>query len=98
MDCSEPSPDPPSLDAGDCYRALSIRDARFDGRFFTGVKTTGVFCRPVCPAPLPKAVNCTFWRSAAAAQAAGFRPCLRCRPETAPGTPAGRGTAASVSR
>lgn len=98
MDCSEPSPDPPSLDAGDCYRALSIRDARFDGRFFTGVKTTGVFCRPVCPASLPKAVNCTFWRSAAAAQAAGFRPCLRCRPETAPGTPAGRGTAASVSR
>ena len=98
MECSEPSPDPPPLDAGDCYRALSIRDARFDGRFFTGVKTTGVFCRPVCPAPVPKAVNCTFWRSAAAAQAAGFRPCLRCRPETAPGTPAWRGTAASVSR
>jgi len=57
-----------------------------------------VFCRPVCPAPVPKAKNCSFWLSAAAAQAAGFRPCLRCRPETAPGTPAWRGTAASVSR
>ncbi len=89
---------PLALDRADCYRALSIRDARFDGRFFTGVKTTGVFCRPVCPAPLPKSGNCTFWRSAAAAQAAGFRPCLRCRPESAPGTPAWRGTAASVSR
>ncbi len=87
-----------ALDPASCYRALSIRDARFDGRFFTGVKTTGVFCRPVCPAPVPKAKNCTFWPSAASVQAAGFRPCLRCRPETAPGTPAWRGTAASVSR
>jgi AraC family transcriptional regulator of adaptative response / DNA-3-methyladenine glycosylase II len=94
----ETGPDHPALDPERCYLALRIRDARFDGRFFTGVKTTGVFCRPVCPAPLPKQTNCTFWMSAAAAQAAGFRPCLRCRPETAPGTPAWRGTAASVSR
>lgn len=85
-------------DSAICYRALSIRDARFDGRFFTGVKTTGVFCRPVCPAPIPRSKNCSYWPSAASAQAAGFRPCLRCRPETAPGTPAWRGTAASVSR
>jgi AraC family transcriptional regulator of adaptative response / DNA-3-methyladenine glycosylase II len=89
---------PVALDPARCYRALRMRDARFDGRFFTGVKTTGVFCRPVCPAPLPRRHNCTFWRSAAAAQAAGFRPCLRCRPESAPGTPAWLGTAASVSR
>jgi AraC family transcriptional regulator of adaptative response / DNA-3-methyladenine glycosylase II len=71
---------------------------RFDGRFFVGVISTGIFCRPICPAPTPKARNCTYWRSAAAAQQAGFRPCLRCRPEAAPGTPAWRGTAASVSR
>jgi AraC family transcriptional regulator of adaptative response / DNA-3-methyladenine glycosylase II len=90
--------DHPALDPERCYRALCSRDSRFDGRFFTGVKTTGVFCRPVCPAPTPKQMNCSFWLSAAAAQAAGFRPCLRCRPETAPGTPAWCGTAASVSR
>ena len=81
-----------------CYRLLAARDARFDGRFFVGVTSTGIFCRPICPAPTPKARNCTFWRSAAAAQAAGFRPCLRCRPEAAPGTPAWRGTAATVTR
>jgi AraC family transcriptional regulator of adaptative response / DNA-3-methyladenine glycosylase II len=100
IDRIAPGDDRPAnvLDSASCYRALSIRDARFDGRFFTGVKTTGVFCRPVCPAPIPKSKNCTFWPSAASAQAAGFRPCLRCRPETAPGTPAWRGTAASVSR
>jgi len=86
------------LDADRCYRLLSARDARFDGRLFVGVRSTGIFCRPICPARTPKARNCTFWRSAAAAQAAGFRPCLRCRPEAAPGTPAWRGTAASVSR
>ena len=98
MQSSEDNLGPVVLDSASCYRALSGRDARFDGRFFTGVKTTGVFCRPVCPAPLPKSKNCTYWPSAASAQAAGFRPCLRCRPETAPGTPAWRGTAASVSR
>ena len=86
------------LDPDRCYAALSGRDPRFDGRFFVGVTTTGIFCRPICPAPVPKRKNCTFWPSAAAAQSAGFRPCLRCRPEAAPGTPAWRGTAASVGR
>ncbi len=81
-----------------CYRALRTRDARFDGRFFTGVTSTGVYCRPVCPARTPLAANCTFYACAAAAEEAGFRPCRRCRPETAPGTPAWRGTSASVSR
>jgi AraC family transcriptional regulator of adaptative response / DNA-3-methyladenine glycosylase II len=72
------------LDHAVCYRALSTRDPRFDGRFFTGVTSTGVFCRPVCPAPLPREENCKFYPSAAAAREAGFRPCLRCRPELAP--------------
>jgi len=66
------------------YRALSARDTRFDGVFFTGVKTTGVYCRPICTAKTPKASSCQFFSSAAAAEAAGFRPCLRCRPELAP--------------
>lgn len=69
-----------------------------DGRFFTGVTTTGVFCRPICPAPTPKPANCRYFRSAAAARTAGFRPCLRCRPEAAPGTAAWRGSEATVSR
>jgi AraC family transcriptional regulator of adaptative response / DNA-3-methyladenine glycosylase II len=89
---------PVTLDPEHCYRVLLNRDRRFDGRFFVGVRTTGIFCRPVCPAPPPKSKNCTYWPSAAAAQGAGFRPCLRCRPEVAPGTPAWSGTAASVSR
>jgi len=86
------------LDPASCHAALSRRDARFDGRFFTGVTTTRIFCRPICPAPAPRAAHCRFFPSAAAAQAAGFRPCLRCRPEAAPGTAAWRGSAASVSR
>ncbi|MEL7641118.1 MAG: DNA-3-methyladenine glycosylase 2 [Solidesulfovibrio sp.] len=73
------------LDADSCYRAYAARDARFDGRFFTGVTSTGVYCRPVCTARLPKPENCRFFPSAAAAEAAGFRPCLVCRPECAPG-------------
>lgn len=81
-----------------CYRALRTRDARFDGRFFTGVVSTGVFCRPVCPAPTPKLENCRFYACAAAAQEAGFRPCLRCRPETSPGSAAWIGTCVTVSR
>jgi len=89
---------PLALDAAACYQALRTRDARFDGRFFTGVVSTGVFCRPVCPAPTPKAVNCRFFACAAAAAEAGFRPCLRCRPETAPGCPAWLGTSATVTR
>jgi len=86
------------LRADVCYRALSTRDARFDGRFFTAVRTTGVYCRPVCPARTPRRENCIFLPCAAAAEAAGFRPCRRCRPETAPGTPAWLGTSATVSR
>jgi AraC family transcriptional regulator, regulatory protein of adaptative response / DNA-3-methyladenine glycosylase II len=81
-----------------CYRALQSRDARFDGRFFTGVTSTGVYCRPVCPARTPRPENCAFFACAAAAEAAGFRPCRRCRPETAPGTPAWQGTSATVTR
>ncbi len=86
------------LEPSACYRALRTRDARFDGRFFTGVRSTGVFCRPVCPARTPRRENCVFFACAAAAQEAGFRPCLRCRPEASPGTPAWLGTSTSVSR
>ncbi|MGH7032498.1 MAG: DNA-3-methyladenine glycosylase 2 family protein [Stellaceae bacterium] len=86
------------LDHAACYRAISLRDARFDGRFFTGVKTTGIYCRPICPARTPRAENVTFYPTAAAAQEAGFRPCLRCRPETAPDLGAWRGTSNTVSR
>ncbi len=86
------------LDHDACYRALSQRDSRFDGRFFTAVKTTGIYCRPVCPARTPEAKNVIFYASAAAAQEAGFRPCLRCRPETAPDMGAWRGTSNTVSR
>ena len=86
------------LDRTACYRALRARDARFDGRFFTAVRSTGVYCRPICPARLPKLENCRFLPSAAAAQELGYRPCLRCRPEASPGTPAWLGTSATVSR
>jgi len=86
------------LDHDACYRALQTRDARFDGRFFTGVKTTGIYCRPICPARTPKLENITFYPTAAAAQEAGFRPCLRCRPETSPDLGAWRGTSNTVSR
>jgi AraC family transcriptional regulator, regulatory protein of adaptative response / DNA-3-methyladenine glycosylase II len=85
-------------DHATCYRAIAARDTRFDGYLFTGVKTTGIYCRPVCPARLPKSSNVTFYPSAAAAQEAGLRPCLRCRPETAPDTPAWRGTSATIGR
>jgi AraC family transcriptional regulator, regulatory protein of adaptative response / DNA-3-methyladenine glycosylase II len=81
-----------------CYRALQSRDARFDGLIYVGVKTTGIYCRPVCPARTAKFVNCHFYSSAAAAQDAGFRPCLRCRPETAPELASWRGTSNTVSR
>ena len=73
------------LDQDQCYRALRTHDARFDGRFFVGVATTGVYCRPVCTARTPLLRNCRFFPSAAAAESGGFRPCLRCRPELAPG-------------
>lgn len=73
------------LDPEPCYRALSSRDARFDGVFFVGVSTTGIYCRPICPARVPARERCTFFRSAAEAEAAGYRACFRCRPEIAPG-------------
>ena len=81
-----------------CYRALQSRDSRFDGLLFFGVTSTGVYCRPVCPARTPNFQRCRFFGSAAAAQAAGFRPCLRCRPETAPDLASWRGTSNTVSR
>lgn len=73
------------LDDKACYAALRAHDARFDGRFFIGVSSTGIYCRPVCRVKSPKETNCTFFVSAAAAEAAGYRPCLKCRPELAPG-------------
>jgi AraC family transcriptional regulator, regulatory protein of adaptative response / DNA-3-methyladenine glycosylase II len=77
-----------TLDFDQCYRATESRDARFDGWFIVGVRTTGVYCRPSCPSPvLPKADNITFFRTAAAAQVAGLRACKRCRPDTVPGSP-----------
>src|SRR5271155_2959192 len=79
-------------------RARLARDARFDGRFFIGVTSTGIYCRPICPARAPKEENVRYFVSAAAAAEAGFRPCLRCRPEASPGTPAWLGTSATVSR
>jgi len=86
------------LDAARCYRALLSRDRRFDGRFFIGVVTTGVYCRPVCPVSPAKPENARFFACAAAAEAAGFRPCRRCRPDAAPGTPAWMGSSAAVTR
>ena len=86
------------LDQRACDRARRSRDARFDGRFFIAVTSTGVYCRPICPARAPKDEHVRYFPSAAAAETAGFRPCLRCRPEASPGTPAWLGTSALVSR
>jgi len=74
-----------TLDSATCYRALRARDARFDGRFFVAVSSTRIYCRPVCSVKPPKRENCRFYPSAAAAESGGYRPCLRCRPELAPG-------------
>jgi AraC family transcriptional regulator of adaptative response / DNA-3-methyladenine glycosylase II len=74
-----------NLDADSCYRALATHDARFDGRFFVGVSSTHIYCRPVCTVRTPRRENCRFFPSAAAAEVDGYRPCLRCRPELAPG-------------
>jgi AraC family transcriptional regulator of adaptative response / DNA-3-methyladenine glycosylase II len=76
-----------TLDFDTCYRALLARDPRFDGRFFTAVTTTGVYCRPICPARTPARGNIRFYPHAGAAEAAGFRACRRCRPEASPGSP-----------
>src|SRR5437762_5568739 len=86
------------LDWRVCSRARLSRDARFDGKFFIGVLTSGVYCRSICPAPTAKEKNVRYYPSAAAAAEAGFRPCLRCRPECSPGTPAWLGTSNTVSR
>ena len=77
-----------TLEARVCDRARLARDARFDGRFFIGVVSTGIYCRAICPSPVARRQNVRYFRSAAEAVEAGFRPCLRCRPEAAPGTPA----------
>jgi AraC family transcriptional regulator of adaptative response / DNA-3-methyladenine glycosylase II len=74
-----------NLDPDTCYQTLLSRDRRFDGWFFVGVSSTGIYCRPVCPVRTPKRQNCNFFPNVAAAEKAGFRPCLRCRPELAPG-------------
>jgi AraC family transcriptional regulator of adaptative response / DNA-3-methyladenine glycosylase II len=87
-----------TLDPEICWRAWTSRDRRFDGRFFMGVTSTGIYCRPGCPARIPARRNVGFYASAAAAEAAGFRPCLRCRPETARGSAAALGTSATVAR
>ena len=86
------------LDQDACFRALQTRDGRFDGRIFVAVRTTGIYCRPVCPARTPLRRNVTFYESAAAAQENGYRPCLRCRPETAPDLGAWNGTSNTVNR
>ncbi|MHB1559458.1 MAG: Ada metal-binding domain-containing protein, partial [Isosphaeraceae bacterium] len=74
-----------TIDDETCYRALAARDRRFDGLFFVGVTTTRIYCRPICPARTPGRDRCRFFADAAAAERDGFRPCLRCRPELAPG-------------
>jgi len=87
-----------TLDAVACENARVNRDRRFDGLFFSGVRTTRIYCRPVCPVRPAKAKNVTFYLSAAAAEHDGFRPCLRCRPETAPFSPAWKGSRTTVER
>ena len=86
MTVPHPMPLPSSLDFDACYRAISGRDTRWDGRIYLGVASTGIYCRPSCPARKPKPENCRFFASAAACVAAGFRACKRCRPEAVPGT------------
>jgi len=86
------------LDHDECERARVRRDRRYDGRFFSGVRTTRIYCRPVCPVRPAQGKNVEFYATAAAAEAAGFRPCLRCRPETAPFSPAWQGSRTTVHR
>jgi AraC family transcriptional regulator of adaptative response / DNA-3-methyladenine glycosylase II len=86
------------LDRRALDRARASRDARFDGRFFIAVTSTGIYCRPICPTPSAKKANVRYYATASAAAEAGFRPCLRCRPEAAPGTPAWMGTSTVVRR
>jgi methylphosphotriester-DNA--protein-cysteine methyltransferase len=86
------------IDADQCYARLTTRDPTADGEFFVAVSSTGIYCRPICPARVPLRRNITFYRTAAEAQVQGYRPCLRCRPESAPDSPAWVGTLASVRR
>jgi len=86
------------LNAEVCKKARLSRDARFDGKFFTAVKTTGIYCRPICPATSPKEENVTYFPSAIEAANAGYRPCLRCRPDSAPGSPAWKGIDTTLER
>jgi len=86
------------LDHEVCERARVGRDRRYDGRFFSGVRTTGIYCRPVCPVRPAQGKNVQFYPTAAAAEVAGFRPCLRCRPETAPFSPAWLGSRTTAQR
>jgi len=88
----------PGLSRAALHRARISRDARFDGKFYIAVLTTGVYCRPICPSPQSKKSNVRYYATAAAAAAAGYRPCRRCRPEVAPGTPAWLGPSAVVRR
>ena len=87
-----------TLDPAICYEALKSRDRRFEGRFVVAVRTTGIYCRPGCPAKMPRRDHVHFYPPPAAAEDAGFRPCLRCRPETAPSSAAWQGTQATVTR
>ena len=87
-----------TLDLQVCSRARLSRDPRFDGKFFIGVRSTRIYCRSICPVPTVKEKNVRYFPTAAAAAEAGFRPCLRCRPECSPGTPAWLGTSNTVSR
>src|SRR3954453_14941035 len=86
------------LDHETCYRAVSSREARFDGWFVTAVRTTGIYCRPSCPATTPKRRNVDFFPTSAAAQLAGFRACRRCRPDASPGSPEGNVRSDTVAR
>lgn len=81
-----------------CQKARLSRDARFDGKFFTAVKTTGIYCRPICPAIVSKEENVLYFPSAIAAANAGYRPCLRCRPDSAPGSPRWKGANTTLER
>jgi AraC family transcriptional regulator of adaptative response / DNA-3-methyladenine glycosylase II len=94
----EPNCNQTELDRETCRRARLSRDHRFDGEFFLAVRTTGIYCRPVCPARPPAEKNVSYFRSAAEAAAAGYRPCLRCRPEAAPGSAAWQGSSTTVRR
>src|SRR5438270_2150555 len=87
-----------TLDLQVCSRARLSRDPRFDGKFFIGVRSTKIYCRSICPVPTVKEKNVRYFPTAAAAAEAGYRPCLRCRPECSPGTPAWLGTSSTVSR